>query len=48
VKQLILNLDENDRFIIADLDDNHVLISRESLERVKEALDAEVRSASTM
>jgi len=39
VKQILLQLDENagrQRFIIADLDETHVLISPDSVERVKE------------
>lgn len=40
VKQILLQLDEenrsNRRFVIADLDETHVLISPEAVERVKD------------
>ncbi|GAA6000720.1 TFIIH complex subunit TFB5 [Rhodotorula paludigena] len=43
VKQILLQLDEenrsNRRFVIADLDETHVLISPEAVERVKDDLE---------
>ncbi|BGP02050.1 TFIIH basal transcription factor complex TTD-A subunit [Rhodotorula toruloides] len=42
VKQILLQLDENagrHRFIIADLDETHVLISPDAVERVKDELE---------
>ncbi|GAA5859000.1 hypothetical protein JCM8547_003962 [Rhodosporidiobolus lusitaniae] len=45
VKQILLQLDENagrHRFIIADLDETHLLIKPESVDRVRESLEAEL------
>ena len=44
VKQILLELDENgpSRFIIQDLDETHVVISSDSLERVREQLAEEL------
>ncbi|GAA6038419.1 hypothetical protein JCM8097_007639 [Rhodosporidiobolus ruineniae] len=45
VKQILLQLDENagrHRFIIADLDETHVLISPDAVERVRDSLEAEL------
>ncbi|GAA5889194.1 hypothetical protein JCM6882_000672 [Rhodosporidiobolus microsporus] len=45
VKQILLQLDETSgrhRFIIADLDETHVLISPEAVERVRDSLEAEL------
>ncbi|KAM0756215.1 nucleotide excision repair TFIIH subunit [Meredithblackwellia eburnea MCA 4105] len=44
VKQILLQLDEtgNERFIIQELDDTHVLISADSVERIKEDLQIEL------
>ncbi|GAA5863727.1 hypothetical protein JCM3774_001230 [Rhodotorula dairenensis] len=42
VKQILLQLDENSgrrRFIIADLDETHVLISPDAVERVRAELE---------
>ncbi|GAA5923925.1 hypothetical protein JCM21900_002962 [Sporobolomyces salmonicolor] len=48
VKQILLQLDETagsrDRFIIADLDDTHVLIAPEAVERVREDLEAHLET----
>ncbi|GAA6003842.1 hypothetical protein JCM10207_006431 [Rhodosporidiobolus poonsookiae] len=45
VKQILLQLDENSgrhRFIIADLDETHVLISPDAVERVRDSLEGEL------
>ncbi|BGP18540.1 hypothetical protein JCM10213_002946 [Rhodosporidiobolus nylandii] len=45
VKQILLQLDENagrSKFIIADLDETHVLISPDAVERVRDALESEL------
>ncbi|GAA5909946.1 hypothetical protein JCM5296_002541 [Sporobolomyces johnsonii] len=48
VKQILLQLDETagsrDRFIIADLDDTHLLIAPEAVERVREDLEAHLET----
>lgn len=50
VKQILLQLDENSpnglRFIIQDLDDTHLLISADAVDRVKEDLEAELEKNS--
>ena len=43
VKQLLVNMDEKQSFIIQDLDDNHLLIKADEEDRVRRELDAEVR-----
>ncbi|KAK4056990.1 hypothetical protein OIO90_001890 [Microbotryomycetes sp. JL221] len=44
VKQILLQLDEQgqDRFIIQDLDDTHLLVSQDKLESVKRQLEDEL------
>lgn len=44
MKQILLQLDETgvSRFIIQDLDDNHLLVSAEALDRVKGELEEEL------
>lgn len=46
VKQILLQLDETEaigrRFIIQDLDDSHLLVSGDAVERVKELLEFEL------
>lgn len=42
VKQLILSLDERNRFIIMDLDDTHLLISPERIDWLRSELELEV------
>lgn len=46
MKQILLQLDESvtlgHRFIIADLDDTHLLISPDSVDRVQEELELEL------
>ncbi|GAA6064085.1 hypothetical protein JCM10212_003443 [Sporobolomyces blumeae] len=45
VKQILLQLDENNsfgRFIIADLDDTHLLIQGDHLDRVQHELELEL------
>lgn len=44
VKQLLVNMDEKQSFIIQDLDDNHLLIKADEEDRVRKELDAEVRA----
>ncbi|GAA96045.1 uncharacterized protein L969DRAFT_96767 [Mixia osmundae IAM 14324] len=41
VKQIILQLDERDKFIIADLDETHLLVATERVEDIKAMLDVE-------
>jgi len=43
VKQLLVNMDEKQSFIIQDLDDNHLLIKADEEDRVRRELEAEVR-----
>lgn len=42
VKQILLQLDENDRFIIQDLDDTHLLVSADAVDRLKADLEMEL------
>ncbi|KAL8283737.1 hypothetical protein RQP46_005532 [Phenoliferia psychrophenolica] len=44
VKQILLQLDETgtERFIIQELDDTHVLISADSVERIKQDLQVQL------
>lgn len=42
VKQLILSLDERNRFIIIDLDETHLLISPDQIDWLRAELDVEV------
>jgi TFIIH basal transcription factor complex TTD-A subunit len=42
VKQILLQLDEEQRFIIQDLDDTHLLVSVGSVERLKNDLQEEL------
>ncbi|KAF8504931.1 TFIIH subunit TTDA/Tfb5 [Gautieria morchelliformis] len=42
VKQLLVNMDETQHFIIPDLDDNHLLIKADEEDRVRKELDAEL------
>lgn len=45
MKQILLQLDEapgSTRFIIQDLDDTHVLVSADAVERVKDDLELEL------
>ncbi|CBQ73744.1 related to TFB5-component of general transcription and DNA repair factor TFIIH [Sporisorium reilianum SRZ2] len=42
VKQLILSLDERNRFIIMDLDDTHLLISPDRIDWLRAELDVEL------
>ncbi|KAF8519171.1 TFIIH subunit TTDA/Tfb5 [Gautieria morchelliformis] len=42
VKQLLVNMDEKQHFIIQDLDDNHLLIKADEEDRVRKELDAEL------
>ncbi|SPO45640.1 related to TFB5 - component of general transcription and DNA repair factor TFIIH [Moesziomyces antarcticus] len=42
VKQLILSLDERNRFIIMDLDDTHLLISPERIDWLRSELELEL------
>lgn len=50
MKQILLQLDENApqglRFIVQDLDDTHLLVSADALDRVKEELEAELEKNS--
>ncbi|CAG8464571.1 9570_t:CDS:2 [Paraglomus brasilianum] len=39
VKQVILNLDERDHFIIEDLDETHVFVEASCVEKVKKSLE---------
>ncbi len=48
VKQLILSLDERNRFIIMDLDDTHLLISPERIDWLRSELELEVSFSSTL
>ena len=43
MKQILLSLNEDERFIVEDLDDTHVMIVPEKIDRVKALLEAEVR-----
>lgn len=42
VKQLILSLDERNRFIIMDLDDTHLLVSPDRVDWLRAELEIEV------
>ena len=42
VKQILLQLDEEQRFIIQDLDDTHLLVSAGSVERLQADLQDEL------
>lgn len=42
VKQILLSLNEEERFIVEDLDDTHVMIAPEKVERVRTLLESEV------
>lgn len=42
VKQLILSLDERNRFIIMDLDETHLLISPDRIDWLRAELEVEV------
>lgn len=42
VKQLILSLDERNRFIIMDLDETHLLISPDRIDWLRSELEVEV------
>lgn len=42
VKQILLQLDEEQRFIIQDLDDTHLLVSVGSVERLQNDLQEEL------
>lgn len=44
VKQLLVNMNEKEGFIIQDLDDNHLLIKADAEERIRRELEAEVCS----
>ena len=44
VKQLILSLDERNRFIIMDLDETHLLISPDRIDWLRAELEVEVRT----
>ncbi|KAF8512295.1 hypothetical protein BU17DRAFT_54113, partial [Hysterangium stoloniferum] len=42
VKQLLVNMDEKQHFIIQDLDDNNLLIKADEEDRVRRELEAEL------
>lgn len=42
VKQLLVNMNEKEGFIIQDLDDNHLLIKADAEERIRRELEAEL------
>lgn len=42
VKQILLSLNETERFLVEDLDETHLIISTDHIERVKALLAAEV------
>lgn len=42
VKQLILSINATDRFVIEDLDETHLLISTDAIQRMRDAVDQEV------
>ncbi|KAJ9477821.1 General transcription and DNA repair factor IIH subunit TFB5 [Pseudozyma hubeiensis] len=42
VKQLILSLDERNRFIIMDLDDTHLLVSPDRVDWLRSELEIEL------
>lgn len=42
IKQILLMMDENEKFIIQDLDDTHVVVQMDQLERVQRMLEVEV------
>lgn len=42
VKQLILALDEEEHFVIQDLDETHLLVSADSVEKIRNQLEDEV------
>lgn len=43
MKQLILSMNEEQNFLIQDLDETHLLVSADSVEMIKEQLEEEVR-----
>ncbi|KAK9895380.1 nucleotide excision repair, TFIIH, subunit [Cystobasidium minutum MCA 4210] len=42
VKQLILSMNEEQNFLIQDLDETHLLVSADSVEMIKEQLEEEL------
>lgn len=48
VKQLILSLDERNRFIIMDLDDTHLLISPDRIDWLRAELEVEVSTGTCL
>lgn len=51
MKQILLSLNESnkeERFIVEDLDETHVMIAPEKVDRVRAILEAEVSSPSTI
>ncbi|KDQ16628.1 hypothetical protein BOTBODRAFT_30551 [Botryobasidium botryosum FD-172 SS1] len=42
VKQILLHMNTEQHFIIQDLDDTHLVIKGEELERIRRALDVEL------
>jgi len=41
VKQILLTLNNTERFVVDDLDDTHVMISPDKVDRVRAMLEAE-------
>ncbi|KZT54249.1 hypothetical protein CALCODRAFT_416805, partial [Calocera cornea HHB12733] len=42
VKQILLMMDESEKFIIQDLDDTHLVVQMDQLERVQRMLEVEL------
>ncbi|KZO90630.1 nucleotide excision repair, TFIIH, subunit [Calocera viscosa TUFC12733] len=42
VKQILLMMDESEKFIIQDLDDTHLIVQMDQLERVQRMLEVEL------